>query len=140
MFRIAPQNPMPTPEPDQDEAVSNPAVMSDQDGDEAQDSPTTTDQDDLGLPKLDPANAVYMGAEYGPFKCANCIYFEGKGACHLVSGDIEPDGCCNLFTSKSNGSEEESPEEDAQEPVEETPDEDASNEGGNGSAPQNPVG
>jgi hypothetical protein len=59
------------------------------------------------------------GAHYGdgnnnPFKsdglvCSSCIFYE-EGACHLVSGNIDPQGVCKLWiipeeslTQKSNG-------------------------------------
>ena len=59
------------------------------------------------------------GAHYGdgnnnPFKsdglvCSSCIFYE-EGACHLVSGSIDPQGVCKLWiipqeslTQKSNG-------------------------------------
>lgn len=63
----------------------------------AADSPTHMDDDDVGLPKLDQACVVYMGGEAGPFRCDRCVYWEGPDKCHIVSGHIDPDGCCNLF-------------------------------------------
>lgn len=67
---------------------------------------------ELGMPtgrysmdKVDPSIAVYMGPEMGPFMCGGCSFFEAPNACGLVSGDISPDGCCNLFTPGSSGSE-----------------------------------
>lgn len=49
--------------------------------------------------------AGYLPPVEGGFKCANCIFFVrgdgpghgGIGACKLVEGKIDPEGCCNLF-------------------------------------------
>lgn len=51
-----------------------------------------------GLQKLSQGLVVYMGAEDGPFECGHCLYFAPPNACHLVDGDIDPKGCCNLYT------------------------------------------
>lgn len=48
------------------------------------------------LPQADPM-VVYMTGDQGPFKCANCEYFIEGGACEKVEGEIDPEGCCNLF-------------------------------------------
>ena len=71
--------------------------------DESEDSgegDSAIDQDDVGLPKLEPGPAGYLGPEHGPFMCSNCVYFEDPRSCHIVSGDIDPNGCCNLIVSK----------------------------------------
>ena len=48
-----------------------------------------------------PDGAHYGGASDNPFKsdglkCSSCVFFE-DGACHLVSGQIDPDGVCKLW-------------------------------------------
>jgi len=60
--------------------------------------------------KVEPTNPIanYMGPADGPFLCARCEYFEEPRACQKVSGDIDPDGCCNLYEKAgAEGSEEE---------------------------------
>ena len=83
------------------------------------DTETSIDQDDVGLPKLDPSLAGYLPPEMGPFRCGGCVYFEEEGHCALVSGDIKADGCCNLYTPGTNPNKEESPEEAPEGPIEE---------------------
>lgn len=51
--------------------------------------------------------AGYMGPENGPFRCVSCIFFIGNaetttGKCRKVAGDIEEQGCCNLFQPKEH--------------------------------------
>lgn len=41
--------------------------------------------------------AGYMGPEAGPFECQHCEFFQEPNACGIVSGDIDPAGCCNNF-------------------------------------------
>jgi hypothetical protein len=36
-----------------------------------------------------------------PFQCATCQFYL-PNACKIVSGQIQPHGCCNLWTSKYN--------------------------------------
>lgn len=48
-----------------------------------------------------PDGAHYGGASDNPFKsdglkCSSCVFFE-DGACHLVSGQIDPEGICKLW-------------------------------------------
>lgn len=48
-----------------------------------------------------PDGAHYGDGSKNPFKsdgllCENCIFFE-EGACHLVSGQIDPNGICKLW-------------------------------------------
>jgi len=64
-----------------------------------------------------PDGAHYM--EASPFDsqglvCANCVFYEGGGACELVAGSINPEGLCKLWiipqeklTSEEPKSEEE---------------------------------
>lgn len=40
---------------------------------------------------------VYMDGDKGPFKCANCEYFQDPSSCKKVEGKIDPEGCCNLY-------------------------------------------
>lgn len=48
--------------------------------------------------KVDPAIARYMTSDLGPFICANCEHFTDTGECEVVSGPIDPEGVCILFT------------------------------------------
>lgn len=48
--------------------------------------------------KVEPAVARYMTSDMGPFICANCEHFTGAGDCAVVSGPIDPEGVCILFT------------------------------------------
>lgn len=45
----------------------------------------------------DDPQVVYMTSDQGPFQCQNCTYFVDPNACQKVSGEIDPEGCCNLF-------------------------------------------
>ena len=45
----------------------------------------------------DDPQANYFSPDQGPFKCSHCEYFIVGGACEKVEGQIDPDGCCNLF-------------------------------------------
>jgi hypothetical protein len=54
----------------------------------------------------------YMGPESGPFECEHCIHFQAPGSCEIVAGDIDPEGCCNLFEpQQGKDSDDESAEE-----------------------------
>jgi HK97 family phage prohead protease len=51
--------------------------------------------------------AHYAPAEVNPFKaegliCANCVFFEGAGACEIVSGSIEAEAVCKLWIIPEN--------------------------------------
>lgn len=48
--------------------------------------------------KVEPAVARYMTSDLGPFICANCEHFTPDGDCAVVSGPIDPEGVCILFT------------------------------------------
>lgn len=74
----------------------------DGDGDNDQD-PSQDDDSDSGGSKIDPKNAGYMGPEMGPFQCSNCQFFDNGGSCQVVAGPIDPNGCCNNFTSQASG-------------------------------------
>jgi hypothetical protein len=81
-----------------------------------------------GQGMVDPTIAVYRTPDMGPFMCGNCQYYnaDGSNSCHLVAGDIDPMGVCNLFTALPQDQEqeqmpEEMPMEEGQPPVEELP-------------------
>ena len=57
----------------------------------------------MELIKLTKVAAGYQPPEKGPFECEHCIYFHAPGSCEIVTGSIDPDGCCNNYTSKDNG-------------------------------------
>ncbi len=48
----------------------------------------------------DKPTVLYMGSEFGPFECQHCEYFHSPSSCELVSGTIDPKGCCSLYESK----------------------------------------
>jgi hypothetical protein len=57
-----------------------------------------------------PDGAHYGGASDNPFKsdglkCSSCVFFE-DGACHLVSGQIDPDGVCKLWIIPETNADE----------------------------------
>lgn len=64
--------------------------------------PPTPPQVDGGprfsVQKVDPAVARYLGSESGPFECQGCQHWEEPNSCGIVSGDIDPQGVCCLFT------------------------------------------
>jgi hypothetical protein len=68
--------------------------------------------------KLTKLISGYMPPESGPFECEYCHYFDGKHDCELVEGDIEPDGCCNLFTESGKAGKPEEELEDEHEQIE----------------------
>src|SRR6266850_7762166 len=57
-----------------------------------------SDSEDSPLAQDDPG-VDYMQPDQGPFKCGNCSHFQDPNSCEIVSGNIEPEGCCNLFAS-----------------------------------------
>ena len=69
--------------------------------------------------KVSPQIARYMSADQGPFICANCTHFQDDMLCQVVSGPIDPEGVCILFTSRAGENAVEQPTEYAEEPVEE---------------------
>lgn len=61
---------------------------------------------DLGIDataKVDQQKSNYLGPESGPFACSNCSFWEEPNACQIVSGKIDPQGICQLFTSLNDG-------------------------------------
>lgn len=85
--------------PEQPEAVSEPAMLTESAG------------------KVSPQVARYMTSDMGPFICANCQHFQDDGSCEVVSGPIDPEGVCILFTPPDQLNEG-MPE--GEEPMEET--------------------
>jgi hypothetical protein len=61
------------------------------------------------------AAAGYAGPENGPFECSNCTHFTAPNQCDNpqvqsdpeVNGQVEPEGCCNLFKPGAQEPEEE---------------------------------
>jgi hypothetical protein len=79
---------------------------------------------EMGIGKVDPMTAGYMGPEAGPFMCGNCIHFMDNGTCEVISAPVEEQGCCNLFTPMEVPMEgEEMPTEEMpmEEPLPEAP-------------------
>lgn len=56
--------------------------------------------------KLTKVVSGYLPPEDGPFECENCHYFSQPRDCELVEGTIDPEGCCNLYTSVDSDNEE----------------------------------
>lgn len=78
-------------------------------------------QNDTGEEQADAAGigsaqSGYAGPEKGPFECSNCIHFDGQNKCDNpqvvsdpeVNGQVEAEGCCNLFSPATGGDDEES--------------------------------
>lgn len=66
-----------------------------------------------------PDGAHYAGGSDNPFKseglkCSSCIFFE-ENACHIVSGQIDPDGICKLWIIAEEGEMDDMEEEDEDE-------------------------
>jgi hypothetical protein len=59
--------------------------------------------DQSGLLDQSDPKVVYMTGDQGPFKCGHCSYYVDPNACQKVSGDIDPEGCCNLYESVEAG-------------------------------------
>jgi hypothetical protein len=61
------------------------------------------------------AQSGYARPEFGPFECENCQHFQAPNQCNHpevesdpeVNGQVDPEGCCNLFQSAHNETEEE---------------------------------
>lgn len=61
------------------------------------------------------AQSGYAGPEFGPFECENCTHFSAPTRCNHpqvindpeVQGQVEAEGCCNLFQSAHNETQEE---------------------------------
>ena len=101
----------------QQDEMDHASKLAGAEGGEENGEESTIDADDVGLPKIDPTVAGYFPPDKGPFRCGSCVYFEAEGACALVGGPIEADGCCNLFTPGTNPNQGEAAEGNDQEPV-----------------------
>lgn len=117
----------PAPPPIEEEPVS-PA------GDIPQDTPAEpeateppagdADIDDTGEGLLDPTLVAYKGPEQGPFTCSNCEYYspDKPNTCLFVSGFIDDNALCNLFSPmKKESKEPEAAPEEAPLPTEAAP-------------------
>jgi hypothetical protein len=67
--------------------------------------------------------AHYMGGSLNLFaedglRCANCVFFEGGGACEIVRGQIDPDGICKFWIIPEHLLVEAEVEVEAPEPTE----------------------
>ena len=56
-----------------------------------------------GKKGMDDPQVEYMYSDQGPFMCSNCAYFQQPNACVKVEGEIDPEGCCNLFENAQSG-------------------------------------
>lgn len=52
----------------------------------------------MGGGMVSPESARYFGPDS---RCKNCIHFMEPASCEIVSGSIDPDGICSLFTQDS---------------------------------------
>jgi hypothetical protein len=77
-------------------------------------------EEPAGVGVVDPLTAGYKGPEEGPFNCGNCKFFVEDGTCQIVSGPVEAEGLCNMFTSKAG---DEPLDEEIPEPMEESAEE-----------------
>lgn len=56
----------------------------------------------------------YATPDLGPFECDNCVHFDGTSRCDNpdvindpeVQGNVDAEGCCNLFKSAHKESQE----------------------------------
>lgn len=85
-----------------------PVDQSQETPDEVVDEPKPDDSNQGGGGQADQSTVGYKGPEQGPFKCSNCVFYSDPGTCSVVSGDIDPDGVCNIFTSQGNQPQDES--------------------------------
>jgi hypothetical protein len=61
------------------------------------------------------AQSGYATPDLGPFECDNCVHFEAPNRCNQsqvvsdpeVQGNVDAEGCCNLFTSAHKESQQE---------------------------------
>lgn len=63
--------------------------------------------------KLTKIVSGYLPPEDGPFECENCHYFNKGGKCELVEGNIDPEGCCNLYTPKDSDKSDKSDDDES---------------------------
>ena len=70
------------------------------------------------------AQSGYVTPDLGPFECENCINFQPPNQCNQpqvvsdpeVNGQVDPEGCCDFFTSAHNeNQQDEHSESDTQE-------------------------
>lgn len=91
--------------------------------------PASEDAGSDETPELSPpvvipkALVVYMTGDMGPFKCSNCCYFSNPNGCSVVEGEIDPEGCCNMYCPPNHDTEG-AVDEEAAEPVD-NPEEEA---------------
>ena len=101
------QVPVEEPMPEEDLMAELPETLEEEQAPEEPPMPEAGGQ-------VDPLTAGYLGPEEGPFVCGNCVFY-GDQTCSLVAGPIDPEGCCNLFTSANT----EAPMEEEEMPMEE---------------------
>ncbi len=110
MLRIATQTPQET-DP-QEEQQETPEV-------EQAEEQALQDQK-FSADKVDQATAGYRA---GGCTCSTCHFYEDPNSCKMVSGTIDPDGWCNIYTTgDQEGPMDQMPEETPEEsPVNEQP-------------------
>ena len=74
-----------------------------------------------GQKDMDDPEVEYMYSDQGPFMCSNCAFFEMPNACLKVAGEIDPEGCCNLFQNAQTGEIEDEGVEENQDVTQQEP-------------------
>lgn len=116
---LAPPSPGPEPVPQDDPTAQEPK----------DDSPKPKPRYDAQKVSLKVSG--YMGPDQGPFECQGCEHWEDQGdgksgSCEIVSGSIDPHGCCNLFEKGvSQDDDQDAPEGSSEEEAGESPEEEA---------------
>jgi hypothetical protein len=87
----------------QDEGDAAAQEMAEPQAEEQSEAPDAeaSEQPAQGGGVLDPQTAGYKTPDQGPFICRNCVHYGvgGDGTCEIVSGPIDEEGVCNVFTS-----------------------------------------
>lgn len=89
---------------EQSEAMSDPAMMMPEEEMPIEEPMVEPQQDMMSAGMVSPEAARYMR---GDARCMNCVHFMEPGNCEIVSGKIEPDGVCMLFTGDVEEASEE---------------------------------
>lgn len=102
MFRIKDPNAAPVPPTGGPEPITHPDDPAETPGDAEPDM-------DLGakMAQVSPDVARYLGPDQ---RCKSCSFWMDQGECQMVSGPIDPEGSCSLYTALDSGGEGPAPE------------------------------